>query len=205
VLQKGTIVFHCSGSLDSSILQSETVPTISASVHPIHSFANPELSLKTFAGTYCAIEGEASEQLHGLFATIGGLPFTIDSQNKALYHASTVMACNYLISLLESSQQMLNAAAVSSGSGNPLESLIRQTLDNYLSTSASEALTGPIARGDSHTIDNHLKALSNLEDGQQWQQLYRELGKATLPIAAEQGQASSEDLLAIKALLDTAR
>ncbi len=205
VLQKGTIVFHCSGSLDSSILQSETVPTISASVHPIHSFANPELSLKTFAGTYCAIEGEASEQLHGLFATIGGLPFTIDSQNKALYHASTVMACNYLISLLESSQQMLNAAAVSSGNGNPLESLIRQTLDNYLSTSASEALTGPIARGDSHTIDNHLKALSNLEDGQQWQQLYRELGKATLPIAAEQGQASSEDLLAIKALLDTAR
>jgi predicted short-subunit dehydrogenase-like oxidoreductase (DUF2520 family) len=207
VLQKGTIVFHCSGSLDCSILQSEGSQNFGASVHPIHSFANPALSVTSFAGTYCAIEcegeDEASEYLHTLFTIIGGLPFSIASQNKALYHTSTVMACNYLITLLESSQQMLSATGIKGGSGNPLESLIRQTLDNYLNTSASEALTGPIARGDSHTIDNHLKALSDVDGGQQWQQLYRQLGKATLPIAAEQGQASDEDLLAIKALLDS--
>ncbi|MDC1145211.1 DUF2520 domain-containing protein [Porticoccaceae bacterium] len=203
-LDQGAIVFHCSGSISAAVLNSNNSDIHVASVHPIHSFADPQKSLSHFPGCHCAIEGQpdAVEVLQTLFESIGALPFVIDSQHKALYHSATVMACNYLVSLMQASQQILTAAGVDDRNGNPLESLIRQTLDNYLDTNATSALTGPIARGDVKTVASHLDALRQETDGVLWQQVYTALGKATLPIASQQGQASISDLQQIKELLD---
>jgi len=204
VLENKTIVFHCSGAIGASVLYSSNADIDVASVHPIHSFADPQKSLSHFPGCHCAIEGQpdAVEVLQTLFESIGALPFVIDSQHKPLYHSATVMACNYLVSLMQTSQQILAVAGIDDRNGNPLESLIRQTLDNYLDTNATSALTGPIARGDVKTVASHLDALRQESDGDLWQQVYTALGKATLPIASQQGQASSTDLQQIKELLD---
>jgi predicted short-subunit dehydrogenase-like oxidoreductase (DUF2520 family) len=198
-LKPGTIVFHCSGALGAEALGFADPQVYRASLHPIHSFANPSQSLTSFAGTHCAVEGapQAIEVLTPLFSAIGALPFTIESQRKVLYHASTVMACNYLVSLLETSQQLLSASGVDSSKANPLEPLIRQTLDNFFATNARSALTGPIARGDNNTVARHLAALDAEPDHQLWQQIYRSLGRAAVAISAEQGQASTESLEAI--------
>ena len=134
-------------------------------------------------------------QLDALFSSLGALTFTLDSQQKSLYHAASVMACNYLVSLLEASHQMLKEAGIdeavideagvdkavinSTENSSPLESLIRQTLDNYFSLGATQALTGPIARGDTDTIETHIKALQQAPDADLWKQLYSALGKAT--------------------------
>ena len=203
-LDQGAIVFHCSGSIGAAVLNSNNSDIHVASVHPIHSFADPQKSLSHFPGCHCAIEGQpdAVEVLQTLFESMGALPFVIDSQHKALYHSATVMACNYLVSLMQTSQQILTAAGVDDHNGNPLESLIRQTLNNYLDTNAASALTGPIARGDSETVASHLDALRQESDCVLWQQVYTALGKATLPIASQQGQASISDLQQIKELLD---
>lgn len=199
----GAVVFHCSGSTSSSVLAPAQENISVASVHPVHSFANPQQSLETFSGSHCAIEGqaEAVAQLQPLFKSIGALPFAIDSQQKALYHSATVMACNYLVSLLDTSQQMLTAAGADNSHGNILGSLIRQTLDNYLSTDATAALTGPIARGDSATVANHLQAFNGHEQADLWHQVYSALGNATLPISQRQGQASEKQLQQIEQLL----
>lgn len=225
ILKPETVIFHCSGLLLSSILQNKQQDLNVASVHPIHSFADPKRSINTFAGSHCAIEGSANAltQLDALFSSLGALTFTLDSQQKSLYHAASVMACNYLVSLLEVSHQMLKEAGIdeavideavideavideaginSTENSSPLESLIRQTLDNYFSLGATQALTGPIARGDTDTIKTHIKALQQAPDADLWKQLYSALGKATLPISAKQGQASQEQLTAIAAALD---
>jgi predicted short-subunit dehydrogenase-like oxidoreductase (DUF2520 family) len=107
------------------------------------------------------------------------------------------MACNYLVSLLETSQQLLSASGMDSSKANPLEPLIRQTLDNFFASNARSALTGPIARGDNNTVARHLAALDAEPDHQLWQQIYRSLGRAAVAISAEQGQASTESLEAI--------
>ena len=205
VLRAGNIVFHCSGALGSNALQLTNAGIHSASVHPIHSFANPNQSITTFAGSHCAVEGDsqALEVLSSIFNSIGGLPFEIDSDRKVLYHASTVMACNYLVALLETSQQLLGASGVDPSGSNPLEPLIRQTLDNFFSTDACSALTGPIARGDDNTVARHLAAFEEQPDSQLWQQVYRALGNATVAISADQGQASAESLKTIESLLQT--
>ena len=210
VLKPETVIFHCSGLLPSTVLNDKNQNLNVASVHPIHSFADPKRSIETFAGSHCAIEGSANAvtQLDALFSSLGALTFTLDSQQKSLYHAASVMACNYLVSLLEVSHQMLKEAGIdeevinSTERPSPLESLIRQTIDNYFSLGATQALTGPIARGDAETVETHLNALQQAPDAYLWNQLYSVLGKATLPIAAKQGQASKQQLTAIAVALN---
>lgn len=203
VLRSDDIVFHCSGSLNADILALDKASV--ASVHPIHSFANPDNSVTQFAGTACAIEGQPSAiaLLDGLFKEIGALPFAIQTQDKALYHAATVMTCNYLVSLMALGEQLLDSAGVDrqTTDGNPLEPLIRQTVDNYLNTGAVGALTGPIARGDTATIETHLQALQGQPE--LWQKVYCALGNATVELSAQQGQATPESLRAISTLLNS--
>ena len=202
VLRESDTVFHCSGALNAAELDISDCHT--ASVHPIHSFADPQQSISQFAGTPCGMEGNRSalDRLQPLFERVAAKPFVIDSQQKALYHAATVMTCNYLVSLLELGQKMLTAAGVSPQQGaNPLEPLIRQTLDNYFNTDATSALTGPISRGDTATVASHIQALQQQPNN--WQQVYRALGNTTRAIAAKQGQASAENLSAIDRLLNS--
>ena len=202
VLRESDTVFHCSGALNAAELDISDCHT--ASVHPIHSFADPQQSISQFAGTPCGMEGNRSalDRLQLLFERVAAKPFVIDSQQKALYHAATVMTCNYLVSLLELGQKMLTAAGVSPQQGvNPLEPLIRQTLDNYFNTDAISALTGPISRGDTATVASHIQALQQQPNN--WQQVYRALGNTTRAIAAKQGQASAENLSAIDRLLNS--
>ena len=202
VLRESDTVFHCSGALNAAELDISDCHT--ASVHPIHSFADPQQSISQFAGTPCGMEGNRSalDRLQPLFERVAAKPFVIDSQQKALYHAATVMTCNYLVSLLELGQKMLTAAGVSpQQSANPLEPLIRQTLDNYFNTDATSALTGPISRGDTATVASHIQALQQQPNN--WQQVYRALGNTTRAIAAKQGQASAENLSAIDRLLNS--
>ncbi|HIG66559.1 MAG TPA: DUF2520 domain-containing protein [Porticoccaceae bacterium] len=203
VLQADNIVFHCSGAISSNVLSRLNVGGVHvASVHPIHSFANPENSISNLKKVPFAIEGDAEAivQLNQLCIAIGGQPFAINSASKSLYHAATVMACNNLVSLLEISKGMLIQAGVDvKNSGNPLDLLIQQTVTNYLSSGAQKALTGPIARGDVDTVVSHLLALKNAPDG--WQDAYRGLSKMAVEISARQGQASTEQLQDILQLL----
>lgn len=202
VLRSDDIVFHCSGSLNSGVLSTVGNSPCSASVHPIHSFANPHNSLRDFSGTACGIEGDsaATEILTELFSAIGGKCFSLNANQKALYHAATVMACNNLISLLSLSQQMLEAAEVDSATaGHLLQPLIENSLDNYFRDGGIGALTGPISRGDSNTVAAHLESL---KDHPQWQKIYSSLGEIAVSLSAQQGFASTEQLDAISWLLN---
>jgi len=201
MLRKTDIVFHCSGSLSSEILLTTEESAHRASVHPIHSFANPQNSLEDFSGTACAIEGDpsATDILTALFSAIGGKCFSLNADKKALYHAATVMACNNLISLLSLSQQMLEAADIDRNTtGQLLQPLIENSLNNYFRSGDVDALTGPISRGDGTTVAAHL---DSLKDHPQWQKIYSSLGEIAVSLSAQQGFASSEQLETISRLL----
>ena len=53
-LSKGSIVFHLSGATRSAVLHRvRECGALAASVHPVKSFADPEVSCRTFEGTHC--------------------------------------------------------------------------------------------------------------------------------------------------------
>ncbi|TQV78276.1 DUF2520 domain-containing protein [Exilibacterium tricleocarpae] len=199
----GAVVFHCSGALTSAHLRPlDTFGVYRASVHPIHSFADPTASLASFGGSYCATEGDhaALMQLIPAFQQIGGLTFAIEAEAKTLYHAGSVIGCNYLVTLLEASLRSFEAAGVERElAAKLLLPIMHNTLDNALTRSPVAALTGPISRGDIATVESQLADLQavapDLVD------LYATLGRYTLAIARQQEASDAGGLDDLEELL----
>lgn len=182
-LKEGSIVLHCSGSLSSEVLRmAKKRGCFAASVHPMRSFAKPELSVAQYPGTYCAIEGDekAVVVLHNIFTDIGSILYTVNRNKKGSYHAAGVFASNYLVTICQNAFFCLEDAEVEKEMASKIIiSLMKSTLNNLEATlSPEKSLTGPIQRGDINTLIKHLDSLP-----QPISQLYKILGLATLPIA----------------------
>ena len=194
-LKPGHIVLHCSGLLTSEILSSATTRgCYVASVHPMGSFANPELSVKQFPGTYCAIEGddEAVLIVQALFSAIGSKIYTIDKEKKALYHAAGVFASNYLTIIAEQARLCLEAAGFDDPFAMELiTQIMRSTVANLENTCSPQlALTGPLQRGDIATLAQHLQSLPS-ED---LKRLYSQLGKGAITLTTHSAEKKEKIL-----------
>jgi predicted short-subunit dehydrogenase-like oxidoreductase (DUF2520 family) len=200
------IAFHCSGALDAGLLAPlRAAGAAVASVHPLHSFADPAASLASFAGTFCAIEGDAPAvaRLEPAFAAIGGRPVRIAAAAKLLYHAGGVFAANYVIALLASATRLVEAAGVPAAEARALLApLLRGAVENGLALGPEAALTGPIARGDSALVERQARAVA--QHAADLGALYRALGQATLALARERGELDPAQLAALAAALDPA-
>jgi predicted short-subunit dehydrogenase-like oxidoreductase (DUF2520 family) len=178
VLRPGDIVFHCSGFLASTIL---TVPgetgVLTASLHPLRSFADPETAVESFAGTNCALEGnsEAVARLEAAVTAIGGVPFILQPSRKALYHAAAVLSSNGLTALLHAAVEAWTEAGLTEDQALRIsEPLVRNTLDNIYRMGPLKALTGPVVRGDREVVAAELEALGAWKP--ESRELYRLLG-----------------------------
>ncbi len=167
VLTTDTVVFHCSGSLSSQILKPlDTVPYHACSIHPIHTFSDPNKSCGIFSGTHCAYEGDiaALNILIPAFEKLGAQLFEINQANKTLYHTGSVLACNALVGLLDASLECLTAAGVKQDKAQEiLMPIVQQTVDNTLLKTPAQALTGPVSRGDVAIVTQQLEALNKLD------------------------------------------
>ena len=203
LLQPGSVVFHCSGSMPSDVLQSvKQQGAAIASVHPVKSFANPKASLKTFAGTFCGVEGddEALNVLRPAFESIGATTFAVNPEFKTLSHAASVMVCNYLTALLEVGIQAYAKAGLERDMAmQVMQPIVQGTADNIFSLGTTEALTGPIARGDDDVVARQLDALGDWNPD--YADLYRDLGRVALELSRQQGTASEASLAALVELL----
>lgn len=182
----GAVVFHCSGAQPAAALEAaRQAGAFVASVHPVRSFADPAQVADRFAGTWCGIEGDerALALLEPALAAIGAQLVRIDSNAKTVYHAASVFASNYLVTLMDAALNAYQAAGITEEVARQLAGpLAAESLANVLRLGASAALTGPIARGDMQTVARQQQALSavNTEAGE----LYAALAKSTAALAA---------------------
>ena len=198
-LRPGALAFHVSGALCSQALAPLREQGLHvASVHPVASFADPEAAYRDFAGTYCGIEGDAPayEAIGNAFEAIGARLFSIDAREKTVYHAGAVIACNYMVTLVEAGLRCYEQAGVPGEvARRVLEPLVSKTLGNVFRHSPAEALSGPIARGEVQVVADQLAALHASNPA--LAELYRVLGALTLDLARDQGSARESDLEAI--------
>ncbi len=194
-LAEGSVVFHCSGAISSSALQSAgDAGAAVASLHPIRSFAAPEKVAADFGGTYCGIEGDhaALEALSLLFERIGARLVPIATSQKQIYHAAAVFASNYLVTLLDVAQQAYRQAGIPpEQSLQLLGPLVRNTVENVLHLGPSGALTGPIARGDLDAAKAQLLAVGKWDE--RLGELYRQLAGLTAELAGQPHQTFMTD------------
>lgn len=184
-LSANSIVFHCSGALPSSILDSASQHgTAIAGIHPIRSFAVPEKVVADFAGTYCGVEGDktALDVLNPLFNAIGAQTVSIQGDAKVLYHAAAVFASNYLVTLLDTAVQAYGKAGIPQDVAlKMMASLVRETTENVLQIGPEQALTGPIARNDITTVIKQYRSVNAWD--KRYGKLYKQLGKLTAHLA----------------------
>ncbi len=200
--RENSIVLHCSGALPSTILaDAKECGAAIGSMHPLQSFAEVR-SENPFEGIMMSLEGDpdAVRCGHNMAVDLGAVPFVINTEGKILYHAGAVVASNYMVTLMALAIRLLMLSGVKDSEAfQILKPLVRGTLSNIERVGITNALTGPIARGDSQTVAAHISAIQQM--AADLLELYKTMGKATIPIAVDKGTLSTEAAREILTLL----
>ncbi len=204
IIKKGDMVFHCSGSISSEILTAvKTQGAITASLHPIKSFVDPHLSVNTFTGTYCGMEGDpqACEIISGWIKQLGGEILLLNPQQKQMYHAAFVIGCNYLAVLTELALRCLQHADINPATGTKaLQSIMRSTLEQIFIKGTSGGLSGPIARGEYEVVAKQLAVITQHDP--EIAALYKSLGKVAVELAQIKNPGNRENLIQVAEALN---
>ncbi len=123
------------------------------SAHPLMSFSHDLYNLQDYQKIYFSLTGAASlaEVLPGFQNTFGVLP----TEQKPLYHALCVLTGNVPQMLWSETLKNFNRLGIPDSA---VEAYIRQTTKNFIELK-EKSVTGPIARGDTSTIEKNLQAL----------------------------------------------
>jgi predicted short-subunit dehydrogenase-like oxidoreductase (DUF2520 family) len=199
---EGQIVLHLSGALTSKALTPAVAQgAIALSLHPIQSFASVDQAMAVLRGSYFSIEGDPRgyDFAREIVAQFGGKSFLLESRAKVLYHAACVAASNYFVGLLACSLDLMEEADIPEEMRLPaLLPLVSGTLNNICALGIPHALTGPIARGDTGTLEKHLAALGSLPEQLR---IYLSLGLKTVNVARAKGTITPEQAEGLRSLL----
>lgn len=127
------------------------------SLHPLQTVTGERPDL---TGAPAAVAGSNPEALavaRSLAGALGLRAFEVPDDARGAYHAAASIASNFLITLEESAVGLLDAAGIDGGR-ELLAPLVLRSAENWAS-SGRGALTGPIARGDAHTVARQREAI----------------------------------------------
>lgn len=188
-----SVVLHTSGALPASVLAplaAEGARTLS--FHPLQT-VTADTDAGTLEGVTVGIEGDAPGVAAGieLAAGLAMRYLVVSADAKPRYHLAAAMASNLFVTLLGMVQEVLSSIDIDrDGAMALLEPLLRGTLDNLVSSSPEEALTGPVARGDLATLRAHGLALR--KDLPHLVPAYAALSVETVRLAVRSGQLAPE-------------
>jgi len=201
------VVLHCSGALPSTVLSAaRTSGAHIGSMHPLQSFAAIAVEHNPFQGIIVSIEGDdpavrAAEQMG---EALGATCCQIKTDAKTLYHASAVVASNYLVTLFDLAFRLIAEAGITGPSAFAvLKPLVDGTLKNIETVGIPEALTGPIARGDVQTVEDHCRAIGAAVP--ELLALYNQLGAHTVGVARAKGTLTEAAAEALARILKSGR
>ena len=188
-LIKDKYIFHMSGAGGLDLLDpARKAGAAVASIHPLQSFSSIDNAIQNIPSSYFGItaDAKAKTQAETIVLALGGKPIYISSQQKSLYHAAACVASNYLVSLLNVVESIYQSIGINENDAKKAYlPLIYGSLKNIELSGSVQALTGPIARGDSGTIQKHVDAINaNLP---QYASLYSSLGLVTVKLARKKG------------------
>ena len=150
----GVPIGHCSGANGLAVLGAREA----FAFHPLMTI--PREGAPPFAGAGAAIAGSTPRALavaRELAEVLGMRPMTVADEDRAAYHAAASIASNFLVTLEGAAERLANTAGVGRVHLAPL---VRAAVEDWARLGASEALTGPIARGDEGTVARQRAAVA---------------------------------------------
>jgi len=147
VTAPGVLLGHCSGASRLDVLGDHE----GFSLHPLMTVTRDGAD---FRGVTAAVAGRTPRALAAATALAGLLGLRavqVAESDRAAYHAAAAIASNFLITLQDAAAELIATAGLDRGVLMPLA---RAALDNWGKVGPA-ALTGPVARGDTRTVDLH--------------------------------------------------
>jgi predicted short-subunit dehydrogenase-like oxidoreductase (DUF2520 family) len=160
-IEPGALVIHLAGSIGLDVfeplLARRTGVRVGA-MHPLQTFPSTTVGLERLAGAWAAVAGDPA--VGDIARSLGLRPFELEDHDRGRYHAAAVVASNHLVALLGQVERL------AAGCGVPFEAfapLVLGSVHNAFSIGPAAALTGPVARGDLATVEQHLRDLDPAE------------------------------------------
>lgn len=200
--QAGQLVLHTAGRYGTEVLAPATsAGAIGLAVHPAMTFTGMSMDLDRLSD--CVFGVSASNMVlpiaQALVVEMGGEPVVVAEEDRVKYHAALSHASNHLVTVAGQAAGILAGIGVERPE-RMLSALMRASLENALA-SGEGALTGPVARGDVHTIAAHRAALSDPSITEDTREGYLAMSRATALRAHARGLISSQTLEGILAAL----
>jgi predicted short-subunit dehydrogenase-like oxidoreductase (DUF2520 family) len=195
--RRGQCVVHCSGALDLSVLEpARARGALCGCLHPLQAF--PErFGAERFAGIVIGVEADARLRpwLRARCRDLGARALELAGVDRARYHAAAVLASNCVVALHAAAAQSWKLAGLPQAlAREALAPLTLGAAESVRRLPLHAALTGPIARGDTATIERHLAALQH---SPALRALYVQLGATLLALPLALAPARKRALQAL--------
>jgi predicted short-subunit dehydrogenase-like oxidoreductase (DUF2520 family) len=193
---RGQIVVHSSGALGAAVLEpARQAGALIAAAHPVMSF--PTRQVVPLKGVMFGVEAQdegVRRKLSALMRRMGGVPFTVKAETKALYHAAGVMASPLLVSILVAAMETAELAGLDAKTAEKwVKVLAETTMKNVFARGPERSFSGPFARGDAEIIRLHLQAL---EEHPILAGVYRSLASHAIAALPVKNRRALEDAVA---------
>jgi predicted short-subunit dehydrogenase-like oxidoreductase (DUF2520 family) len=201
-----TVVGHTAGARTAEALAPlARAGSATLSFHPLQTFTEGTPPT-AFAGIPIGVEGDDEAVAAGmaLARALGAQPVALTAREKALYHCAAALASNGLVALMAVVQEVFAGTDLEEA-GTAMDAvapLVEQTWENLEAGGPEGALTGPVARGDTATIEAHLDALR--EEAPHLVPLYAALSTEMARTAVRSGQLDGDSAESVLHLLQNA-
>lgn len=203
----GTRVVHCSGATEITVLRAAAAAgALTGGFHPMQTFADPQTALEKLPGCTITIEAAAplDAELIALARHQGCRINHLPPGTRALYHAAAGYASQFINALLADAVKMWASWGASESEAlQALMPLAQGTLAAIASGGAAASMPGPVSRGDTGSVAQHLHALGSFDPGTL--PLYTELCLRTVDMAQEQGRIDTARAASLRQLLTAPR
>jgi predicted short-subunit dehydrogenase-like oxidoreductase (DUF2520 family) len=180
------VVLHTSGVLASGVLRPlHDLGFRVGSLHPLVPVTKDGGG--SLRDAWFGVEGEpeAVRMAAAIVAGMGGTVLPLDPERKPIYHAAAVFASNYVVTALAVAERLMASAGVPAVEARQaVAALASVAVENVRTRGPAAALTGPVSRGDTGTVELHLARLSASDA-----RLYSGLAREALRLAISRGLA----------------
>lgn len=152
-----TAQVHCAGALTLDVFSADRPR---GSFHPLVAVSSPEDPLAGHAVALSASSPSLLTLLRGMAGDLGLTPLEVPESGRTAYHASAVLAAGSVVCLLSAAAQAFAKAGMSETEAlAALAPLARSAIRGAEARGLTEALTGPVVRGDVDVVRRHLDVL----------------------------------------------
>lgn len=161
------IICHCSGLHSSAIFDGIDQKQASGySVHPLFAISSKQTSYQEIAQAVFTIEGDDKNLavLRQLLEQLGNPVHRITAEQKIKYHCAAVFLSNHIAGVAYAGSRLLGECGFEEAFiQTTLKTLFLNNCKGIAEYGPVKALTGPIERNDTVTVEKHMNCLERSE------------------------------------------